>query len=203
MTRLEGTDEMSTSNLTLAGHLWPTSSMNWTRPVLLAVLGSAIVAVAAHVSVPMLPVPMTLQTLAVLVIGAAFGSRLGAATLALYAAEGAAGLPVFSPTADGYPGIAGPTGGYIIGFILAAGLVGWLAERGWDRSLPKMLLASVLGGAILYVPGLAWLSTFVGGLAKAIEYGLTPFIIGDLVKATIAALGFPAMWALFGRNAGN
>ena len=87
---------MSTPNLTLADQLWPSSTLNWTRAVLLAVLGSAVVAVAAHVSVPMLPVPMTLQTLAVLVIGAAFGSRLGAATLALYAAEGAAGLPVFS-----------------------------------------------------------------------------------------------------------
>jgi biotin transport system substrate-specific component len=192
---------MGTSNLTLAGRLWPTSSLNWTRTVLLAILGSAVVAVAAHISVPMLPVPMTLQTLAVLAIGAAFGSRLGAVTLTLYAAEGAAGLPVFSPTADGYPGITGPTGGYIIGFILAAGLVGWLAERGWDRNLPKMLLAAVLGGAILYVPGLAWLSTFVGGLAKAIEYGLTPFIMGDLVKAAIAALGFPAIWALLGRKA--
>jgi biotin transport system substrate-specific component len=191
---------MGTPNLTLLGHLWPASTLNWTRAVLLAVLGSAVVAVAAHVSVPMLPVPMTLQTLAVLAIGAAFGSRLGAATLALYAAEGAAGLPVFSPTADGYPGLTGPTGGYIIGFILAAGLVGWFAERGWDRSLPKMLLASVLGGAILYVPGLAWLSTYVGGMAKAVEFGLTPFIMGDLVKAAIAAIGFPAVWHLLGRR---
>jgi biotin transport system substrate-specific component len=191
---------MGTPNLTLVGHLWPASTLNWTRAVLLAVLGSAVVAVAAHVSVPMLPVPMTLQTLAVLAIGAAFGSRLGAATLALYAAEGAAGLPVFSPTADGYPGLTGPTGGYIIGFILAAGLVGWFAERGWDRSLPKMLLASVLGGAILYVPGLAWLSTYVGGMAKAVEFGLTPFIMGDLVKAAIAAIGFPAVWHLLGRR---
>lgn len=191
---------MNTPNLTLADQLWPTSTLNWTRAVLLAVLGTAIVALAAHVSVPMLPVPMTLQTLAVLAIGAAFGSRLGAATLALYAVEGAAGLPVFSPTADGYPGITGPTGGYIIGFILAAGLVGWFAERGWDRSLPKMLFASVLGGTILYVPGLAWLSTFVGGFAKAIEYGLPPFIMGDLVKAAIAAIGFPAVWHLLGRR---
>ncbi len=192
---------MNMNTSLLADRLWPaTAQSQLLRNVALAVIGTVIVALAAHVSVPMLPVPMTLQTLAVLAIGAAFGARLGAASLALYAAEGAAGLPVFSPTADGYPGITGPTGGYVIGFILAAGLVGWLAERGWDRNLPKMLLATVLGGAILYVPGLAWLSTFVGGMAKAVEYGLTPFIMGDLVKAAIAAIGFPAIWALLGRR---
>ena len=87
---------MGTSNLTLAGRLWPASSLNWTRAILLALLGSAIVAIAAQISVPMLPVPMTLQTLAVLAVGAAYGARLGAATLALYALEGAAGLPVFA-----------------------------------------------------------------------------------------------------------
>lgn len=184
----------------LADRLWPAAgSAQWLRYGALAVLGSLVVALAAHVSVPMLPVPMTLQTLAVLAIGAAFGARLGAATLALYATEGAAGLPVFTPTADGYPGLAGPTGGYIIGFILAAGLVGWLAEKGFDRSLPRMLVATLLGAAILYVPGLAWLSTFVGGFAKAVEYGLAPFILGDVVKAAIAAIGFPVIWKLLGR----
>ena len=87
---------MGTSNLTLAGRLWPASSLNWTRDILLALLGSAIVAIAAQINVPMLPVPMTLQTLAVLAVGAAYGARLGAITLALYALEGAAGLPVFA-----------------------------------------------------------------------------------------------------------
>jgi biotin transporter BioY len=123
---------MGTSNLTLAGRLWPTSSLNWTRIILLALLGSAIVAVAAQVSVPMLPVPMTLQTLAALAVGAAYGARLGAITLALYALEGAAGLPVF---ANFQAGLFLPTGeilasgGYIIGFILAAGLVGQAVWR--------------------------------------------------------------------------
>ena len=131
---------------------------------------------------------------------AALGSRLGAAALTLYAMEGAAGLPVFAPTPDGYPGIMGPTGGYVLGFILAAALVGWLAERGWDKSLPRMAVAMVLGAAVLYVPGLAWLSTFVGGLGKAVEFGLTPFILGDAVKAAIATLAVPAAWKLLSRG---
>lgn len=185
----------------LADRLWThESSSALLRNGALAVLGSLLVAAAAHVSVVQLPVPMTLQTLAVLAVGGAFGSRLGAATLALYAAEGAAGLPVFAPTPDGYPGITGPTGGYIIGFILAAGLVGWFAERGWDRNVGKMLVATLLGAAILYVPGLAWLSTFVGGMGKAVEYGLTPFWLADAVKAAIAALAFPAVWMLLGNK---
>ncbi len=188
------------SDTTLALRLWPAGTdANALRNIVLAVIGSLVVAVAAHISIPMLPVPMTLQTLAVLAIGAAYGARLGASTLALYAAEGAAGLPVFSPTADGYPGIIGPSGGYIIGFILAAALVGWLAERGWDRNVPKMLLASLLGAAILYVPGLMWLGSYVGA-DKVIEYGLAPFWMGDIVKAGIAALALPAAWGLVGRR---
>jgi biotin transport system substrate-specific component len=189
---------MNTASPTLANRVWPAASSNrlW-RMALLAFLGSALVAVCAQVNVPMLPVPMTLQTLAVLAIGGAYGSRLGAATLALYALEGAVGLPVF---AEFNAGLMRPTGGYIIGFILAAGLVGWLAERGWDRNILKMFAATLLGAAVLYIPGLAWLSTFVGGFAKAVEYGLTPFIAGDLVKAALAALAFPAAWSLLGRR---
>lgn len=191
---------MSNVNLTLASRLWPAVNAGLLRKVVLVVGGSLVVAAAAHISVPMLPVPMTLQTLAVLVVGAALGSRLGAAALTLYAMDGAAGLPVFAPTPDGYPGIMGPTGGYVLGFILAAALVGWLAERGWDKSLPRMALAMVLGAAVLYVPGLAWLSTFVGGLGKAVEFGLTPFVLGDAVKAAIATLAVPAAWKLLSRG---
>ena len=191
---------MNTSNPTLANQLWPATSQSLLRNGALAILGSLVVAAAAHITVVQLPVPLTLQTLAVLCIGAAFGSRLGAATLALYAVEGAVGLPVFAPTPDGYPGIIGPTGGYIIGFILAAGLVGWLAEKGWGHSIPKMLVATLLGGTILYVPGLIWLSTFVGGFGPAVEYGLAPFWLADIVKAVLAALAFPAVWNLLGRR---
>jgi biotin transport system substrate-specific component len=191
---------MNTPNITLADHFWPAPAMNWTRAVLLAVLGSAIVAVAAQVNIPMQPVPLTLQTLAVLAIGGAYGSRLGAATLALYAIEGAAGLPVFAEMKSGLATIAGPSGGYIIGFILAAGLVGWLAERGWDRNIVKMFAAMLAGAIVLYIPGLVWLHQFTSGIAQTYEWGLGPFILGDLIKAALAALGFPAAWHLLGRR---
>ena len=192
---------MNTASPSLANRLWPAASSNQLlRAALLAILGSALVAICAQVNVPMVPVPMTLQTLAVLAIGGAYGSRLGAATLALYALEGVVGLPVFAQFKAGPAILMGPTGGYIVGFIAAAGLVGFLAERGFDRNVVKTFAAMLLGAAVLYIPGLAWLSTFVGGFAKAVELGLAPFIAGDLIKAALAALAFPAAWHLLGRR---
>ena len=205
---------MGTSNLTLAVRLWPTSSLslNWTRTILLAVIGSAIVAIAAQVSVPMLPVPMTLQTLAALAVGAAYGARLGAITLALYALEGAAGLPVF---ANFQAGLFLPTGeilasgGYIIGFILAAGLVGYLVEKGWGASVLKLCVAMLLGAAIIYIPGLIWLVGWLivmkgmeatSAIVVAFTSGMLPFILGDIIKAILAALAFPAAFSLLGRR---
>jgi biotin transport system substrate-specific component len=188
---------MTTSNATLIEQVWPQS--NLLRNIALAVIGSLVIAAAAQINVPMRPVPMTLQTLAVLAIGAAYGSRLGAATLALYAAEGFSGLPVFAE----FNSVFKPDGtmiasiGYIIGFIPAAFIVGYLAERGWDRSIPKMLLATLIGATVLYIPGLLWLGQLFGA-DNAIAYGLTPFWVGDIVKAVIVALGFPAAWGLLG-----
>ena len=203
---------MGTSNLTLAGHLWPASTMNWTRTILLAVLGSAIVAIAAQVSVPMLPVPMTLQTLAVLAVGGAYGARLGAITLALYALEGAVGLPVFANFQAGLflpTGEIIATGGYIIGFILAAGLVGYLVEKGWGANVFKLCAAMLIGAAVVYVPGLIWLVGWLGVMkgmdmmsasAVAFTSGMLPFILGDIIKAVLAALAFPAAFSLLGRR---
>jgi biotin transport system substrate-specific component len=181
----------------LSDRMWPATGNRMARHAVLAVAGSLLVAAAAQVNVPMLPVPMTLQTLAVLAIGAAYGARLGAATLALYALEGVIGLPVF---AEFKSGLMLASFGYILGFIAAAALVGWLAERGWDRSPVRMFAAMLLGAVVVYVPGLAWLTAWVGSFGLAVQYGLTPFIVGDLVKAAIAALGFPAMWSLLGRR---
>ena len=205
---------MGTSNFTLAGRLWPTSplSLNWTRAILLAVIGSAIVALAAQVSVPLYPVPMTLQTLAVLAVGAAYGARLGAVTLALYALEGAAGLPVFANFQGGLFLLTGeitPRGGYIIGFIAAAGLVGYLVEKGWGASILKLCAAMLLGAAIVHIPGLIWLTgwygvmkgmDFTSAITVALTTGLLPFIIGDIIKAVLAALAFPAAFSLLGRR---
>ncbi len=181
----------------LADRLWPAADTRLARNVALALFGSALVAAAAQINIPMVPVPMTLQTLAVLALGAAYGARLGAATLALYALEGSLGLPVF---AEFKSGVMLASFGYVLGFIAAAYVVGALAERGWDRSIPKMFAAMLLGAAVLYIPGLAWLAVWVGSFANALAWGLTPFIAGDLVKAAIAALGFPAVWALLGRR---
>ena len=203
---------MGTSNLTLAGRLWPTSSLNWTRTILLAIIGSAIVAISAQVSVPMLPVPMTLQTLAVLAVGAAYGARLGAITLALYALEGAVGLPVFANFQAGLflpTGEILATGGFIIGFILAAALVGHLVERGWGANVFKLCSAMLLGAAVLYFPGLIWLVGWLivmkgmdatSAVTVAVTTGLLPFIIGDIIKAVLAALAFPAAFSLLGRR---
>jgi biotin transport system substrate-specific component len=189
------------SSSIIASKIWPqTASNTLLRNVALAILGSAIVAIAAQINIPLPIVPITLQSLAVLAIGAAFGARLGAATLGLYALEGAAGLPVFAQMKAGAGVIAGPTGGYIIGFILAAALVGYCAEKGWSNSIPKMILASLLGAAVLYVPGLIWLHQFANGWAQTFEWGITPFILGDIVKAVLAALGFNAAWALLGKK---
>jgi biotin transport system substrate-specific component len=182
----------------LANRLWPATSQSvLIRNALLAVAGSLIVAAAAQINVPMLPVPMTLQTLAVLAIGAAYGSRLGAITLALYALEGAIGLPVFAQFRSG---VMLASFGYVLGFIAAAYVVGYLAERGWDKSYGQMFAAMVIGAVILYVPGLLWLAVWVGSLQTAISVGLVPFVAGDLVKAAIAAIGFPAVWSLLARK---
>jgi biotin transport system substrate-specific component len=185
------------SQYLLAQRLWPAAQASLGRNAILAVMGSLLVAAAAQVAVPMVPVPMTLQTLAVLAIGAAYGSRLGAATLALYALEGAIGLPVF---AEMKSGVMLVSFGYVLGFIAAAWLVGRLAERGWDKSVFSMFAAMLAGAAVLYVPGLLWLAVWIGSFSKAIAFGLVPFIAGDLVKAAIAALGFPAIWSLLGRR---
>ena len=183
------------TNSTLAKRLWPqTQSAELLRNLALAVFGSLLVAGAAQIKVPMIPVPMTLQTLAVLAVGTAYGARLGAATLALYAIEGAAGIPVFAQMKTGLAVIGGPTGGYIVGFIIAAALVGYLAEKNWDRSFVKMFAASILGALVLYLPGLVWLHQFANGWLQTFEWGLMPFVIGDLVKAALVALGFQGAW---------
>jgi len=183
----------------LADRLWTQSAgSSMLRKGALVLLGSLVIAAAAQVNVPMQPVPMTLQTLAVLSVGAALGARLGVAALVLYVLEAAVGLPVLAEMKSGLPTLLGPTGGYILGFVLAAGLVGYLAERGFDRSMPRMMLAMLLGAALIYVPGLLWLSGFVGGFGQAITFGLTPFVLGDIVKAVIAAIAFPAVWKWIG-----
>ncbi len=187
---------------TLAAAVWPAGTgFNAMRAGLLALVGSLLVAVSAQIQVPMYPVPMTMQPFAVVVIGAAFGARLGAATLLIYMAEGALGLPVFAGMKGGALVLAGPTAGYIAGFVLAAGAVGWLAERGWDRNVVTTVAAMTIGMALIYIPGVAWLSTLIGA-EKAIAAGMLPFLVGDAVKIALGALVLPGAWWLIGRARG-
>ncbi len=180
----------------LIDRLWPAARRPLVRHAILAVLGSLLLWASAKAQVPMWPVPMTMQSFAVLVIGMAYGSRLGAATVALYLLEGAVGLPVFAGTPEkgiGLAYMAGTTGGYLVGFFVAAAAVGWLAERGWDRSLPTAVTAMFIGTVLLFVPGVAWLAVLIGG-SKAIAAGLVPFLLGSVVKLALAAAVLPLAW---------
>lgn len=169
--------------------------------LLLVVTGSLLIALAAQVAVPLpfSPVPVTGQTFAVLLVGAALGARLGAAAVLVYLAEGAVGLPVFAPGGPlGAARFVGPTGGYLVGFAAAAYVVGALAERGWDRRLLTAALAMLVGEIAIYAFGLAGLSRFVPA-ERLLGAGLLPFIPGDLVKLALAAIALPVAWRLLGR----
>ena len=190
---------VSQPRTTLVDVLLPQRSRSWLFDIVLVVAFSAFVALSARVSIPLWPVPLTLQPLAVLFIGAVLGSRRGALTLLLYLAEGAVGMPVFAGGA-GIAYMLGPTGGYLISYPVAAGLVGWLAERGWDRKLVWTAVAMSLGLIVIYAFGVAWLAGFLGDLGTALIQGMLIFIPGDLVKIATAALVLPGGWALARRS---
>ncbi|GAB4351854.1 MAG: biotin transporter BioY [Kiloniellaceae bacterium] len=193
---------------TLAAALWPSQGrlgdMNGVlRATLLAVVGSLLLYASAKVQVPFYPVPITMQTFAVLVIGMAYGWRLGGATVALYLAQGALGLPVFAGTPEkglGLAYMAGPTGGYLLGFLLAAVAVGWLAGRGWDRSVARTLAAMTLGTAIIFVPGVLYLGALIGWDKPVLEFGLYPFLWGAVFKIGLAAAVLPLAWKAVSRR---
>jgi biotin transport system substrate-specific component len=179
---------------TLVATLWPQQTASRiARLAALAIGGALALAISAKVQAPFYPVPMTLQTLVVLVIGAAFGARLAAATVLLYLAEGLGGLQVFAGLAAGPGYMMGPTGGYLAGFLLAAVLVGWLAERGWDRSLGALLLAMTLGHLVIFACGFAWLAGSLGP-EKAWAFGVVPFFAATLLKTLLAWAVVAAAW---------
>jgi biotin transport system substrate-specific component len=177
--------------------LWPAEgAQGLARNVLLAVTGSLLLWLSAKINVPFYPVPMTMQTFAVLVIGAAFGWKLGAATVLLYLAEGAAGLPVFAGTPERGLGLTymfGPTGGYLLGFVAGAALTGWLAENGWGRSFLWLMAAMLIGHVVIFVYGLAWLANMIG-IEKAWATGVAPFYLATLFKTVLAAACMRAGW---------
>ena len=172
------------------------------RTFFLILAGSLLLTLSAKIQVPFYPVPMTLQTLVVLLIGVSFGWRMGFATVLAYLAQGATGLPVFAGTPEKGLGLlymAGPTGGYLVGFALAAGLTGWLAERGLDRSVIGTAIAMIAGNLVIYVFGLAWLANFVG-FEKAVTLGVIPFLFGDLVKIMLVTASLPVIWKFLNRG---
>lgn len=173
----------------------------------LFVAGIAFLAVMAKIKVPVpgSPVAMGMGTFAVLTVGAAYGARLGLATIMGYMILGMLGFDIFqSSTADlnGIEYMMGGTGGYLLGYVIAVGLMGVVARRGWDRSAPKMAGAMLLGNVVLYVPGLIWLGMLYGFDKPILAWGLTPFLLGDFVKLALAALILPAAWKLIGRARG-
>jgi biotin transport system substrate-specific component len=192
------------SQPTLSAVLWPAAGKSrLLRPAILALAGTLVLTISAKIQVPFYPVPITMQTLVVLALGMAYGWRLGVATVLLYLAEGAFGLPIFAGTPEKGIGIAymmGGTGGYLLGFVLAAGVCGWLAEQGWDRGVVRTALAMLLGNALIYVPGLLWLGTLFGWDKPILAWGLTPFLLGDALKIALAAALLPACWKLIGRR---
>lgn len=155
--------------------------------VFAVVFGTLVLAASSHISVPMVPVPITMQTLAVTLIGALYGWRLGGLTVLAWLAEGAIGLPVFAGGTGGFARFLGPTGGYLLAFPLAAVLTGWLVEHGWHGQRVLRAFAAMLGGnAVCLLVGAAWLATIVGP-QKAIAVGLAPFVIGAVLKAALGA----------------
>ena len=193
------------------------------KQVALVVIGISVLAIAAKIKVPMRPVPMTMGTFAVLAVGAAYGPRLGFATILGYMIVGALGFDVFATSggtafgfealllafgvdlfpsaesaASGFEYMMGGTGGYLVGYVMATFALGYFARLGWDRSVLLMAVAMLIGNALIYVPGLLWLGQLYGWDKPILEWGLTPFLVGDGLKLALAALLLPAVWKLVG-----
>lgn len=187
----------------------PTAAARAAFPIACAFAGSLLVAGLAQISfsLPFTPVPITGQTLGVLLVGAAYGPGLGAATLGVYLVWAVVGLPVLAPEPDGSHAsgldvlqLASATGGYLWGFVAAAALTGWLASRGWDRSLRSSISAMLLGSIVIYAAGVPWLMASIDvPLQQGLELGLYPFVIGDTLKLLAAAGLLPVVWSALRR----
>lgn len=191
-----------TQNKPLIEAFWPSLSKQDTqgfiRKALLVIGGSLLLTMSAKINVPFYPVPMTMQTFAVIVIGAAFGWRLGVATVLLYLAQGAYGLPVFAGTPEkgiGLAYMAGPTGGYLLGFVAGAAVAGWLAEHGWNRSVLRLTATMLLAHATIFLFGTTWLGALIG-FEKAWLAGVAPFYLATVFKTLLAVAFIKAGWSL-------
>lgn len=187
--------ETSGRRVVLAERAWPKESL--ARDAVLIVGGALLTALCSQIQIPLQPVPITGQTFGVLLVGALLGSRRGMASMLTYIGMGAAGLPVFAGGAAGLSRLAGPTAGYLVGFALAAAVVGSLSRRGWDRRVVSTALAMALGTLVVYGFGVTWLSRFVGW-GQVLAVGVLPFLIGDALKLTLAAIVLPWAWRWIG-----
>ncbi|HSM01214.1 MAG TPA: biotin transporter BioY [Acidimicrobiia bacterium] len=191
---------MTTAPATLVSRILPR-----TRAVTLTlVVGFALLtALLAQIAIPLwfTPVPITGQTFSVLLAGAVLGWRAGAASMSLYWLLGAIGLPFYAEARGGWETATGATGGYLVGFVVAAALIGYLAEHRQDRSVTTAIPAFLAGSVIIYIFGLTWLAHSLDvGTARAMELGLAPFVVGDLVKVALAGVALPVAWRLLGSN---
>ena len=189
---------------TLIDAAWSNSTTARRVGLVAAVVGGVcLLTLSAKLQVPFYPVPMTMQTLVVLMIGMAYGRVLGTATVVAYLLAGAAGLPVFAGTPERGIGLAymmGSTGGYLVGFLVSAWLMGALAERGWSNSFLLSATAMIIGHAVILAAGVAWLAALLGP-EKAIAVGLVPFLATTAVKCALGAVAVPPIWRTFGRKA--
>ena len=190
-------EPIDTRHFPLAAVVWPDRAdgrSSLLRTVILIALGTALLTLSAKINLPLPFVPMTLQTLVVLVIGAAYGWRLGGTTVIVYLAEGAIGLPVFAGPVGGLAPLLGPTAGYLVGFVAAVVVTGWLSERGWDRSVPLLFVAMGAGHIIILAAGFAWLVFGMKlGFEKAWLVGIAPFIAASVIKNALGAALVPAI----------
>jgi biotin transport system substrate-specific component len=181
----------------LATVVWPDRSGGFSgvlRAAILVAFGTALLTLSAKINLPLPYVPMTLQTFVVLVIGVAYGWRLGSATVLAYLAQGAMGWPVFAGPVGGLAPLVGPTAGYLVGFLAAVFVTGWLSERGWDRSVPLLFVAMGIGHVIILGAGFAWLAFGMKlGVEKAWLVGILPFVAASVVKNALGAVLVPAI----------
>jgi len=179
----------------LGGRFVPATLSMSAAKAFLVVIGSLLLAASAQFKIPLYPVPVTGQTLVVLLIGMTYGARLGGVTVAAYLFQGAVGLPVFAGGAFGIATLFGVTGGYLFGFLAAAVAMGKLAERGMGRTVTSTVIAMLIGNLVIYLMGATWLGSFIG-FEKAVAVGVVPFLYGDVAKLIVAAGLMPVAWRL-------
>ena len=181
------------NNTILINKIFPTSgSTSYIKNVILILLGTLLLAVSSKIQVPFWPVPMTMQTFIVMIIGMLYGWKLASLTLIAYLVEGSIGLPVFAK-GGGLLYLAGPTAGYLYGMVIAAGVIGFLGERGYAKSYIKSLLPLILGTIIIFIFGVGYLGTIIG-FDKALALGLYPFILSEFFKIALALALIPTIW---------